>query len=263
MVTLHDAQAPKGVRLYVIGDVHGCMRPLRDIAEWLEDDLNHRPPRDWRIVYLGDYIDRGPDSRGVIDFVISQMSARRVYALRGNHDQFMIDFLGGESTAASFQTWMDNGGILTLASYGIDLDDIYDAVDEASRADLREALIEALPDSHGRFLAGLPHMVRLGDYVFVHAGVRPGTRLDKQRAADLIWIREPFLDSEEDHGAVVVHGHTVSEHVQMRHNRIGIDTGAVFGGRLSCLVLEGDSQALLGPEGPDPLPSLMPPRRLR
>jgi len=252
VVRVPDAETPRGVRLYVIGDVHGCLGKLEEVNVQIEDDLNARPPDDWRIVYLGDFVDRGPESRGVIDFVIGQMAARRVYALRGNHDQFMIDFLG-ERDPTAFQIWVSNGGIQTLASYGIAPDRIARAGDTAGLAKLHEAFLDALPEGHGPFLAGLPHMVRLGDYAFVHAGVRPGVPLKSQRSDDLLWIREPFLSSDEDFGAVVVHGHTVEDQVRLRPNRIGVDTGAVFGGPLSCLVLEGTEAGLLGAQGPVPL----------
>lgn len=252
MVMLPEARAPKGVRLYAMGDVHGCIDDLRRMAALIEADLNARPPEDWRIIYLGDYVDRGPDSQGVIEFILGQMAARRVYALRGNHDQYLIDFMGNLS-ADGFINWMHLGGAETLMSYGLPPSAVYEAHDAAARQDLRARLIETMPKSHSKFLAGLPHMLRLGNYVFVHAGVRPGVDLAEQRPEDLIWIREPFLSSAENFGAVVVHGHTVVDRVTVRPNRIGIDTGVVFGGEFTCLVLEGNRRALLGPDGPEPL----------
>ena len=222
------------------------------MAGRIEEDLNIRPPADWRIIYLGDYVDRGPHSAEVIDLVLGQMAARRVYALRGNHDQFLIDFLAG-ADGGTFAVWMDNGGFATLASYGIGQEAALRAFSREGTAALRETLLAEMPAAHARFLAGLPHMVRLGDYAFVHAGVRPGVRLERQSAADLLWIRDEFLGSDAQFGAVVVHGHTVSEGVTVRRNRIGIDTGLVYGGWLTCLVLEGQEKALLEPDGLLPL----------
>jgi len=248
MVTLAGARAPDGMRLYAIGDVHGCAEALADIYARIEADLAARPPGDWRIIHIGDYIDRGGESRGVIDHVARRVREGRVYALCGNHDHFMREFLA-DPDCESFPVWMTNGGAETLISYGLSLSAICSAGDAYARAALHAELTQAVPPAHRWFLEGLPLMLRLGDYAFVHAGVRPDRALERQSPEDLLWIRDPFLSSDADFGAVVVHGHTPTGAVTVRPNRIGIDTGAVFGGPLSCLVLEGRGSGLLQPEG--------------
>jgi serine/threonine protein phosphatase 1 len=172
--------------------------------------------------------------------------------LRGNHDQLLIDFLAGGSVEG-FDLWMYNGGVETLDSFGIDGASVAFYSDTAMLMRLRETLTAALAPGVAEWLDGLAFTLRFGDYLFVHAGVRPGVPLEEQDPQDLIWIREPFLSDGSDHGAVVVHGHTPAEEVDVRPNRIGIDTGAVFSGELSCLVLEGATKALLGPHGLAPL----------
>lgn len=237
-------QAPRGLRLYVIGDVHGLADRLGEVHGWIDADLAARPAPDWRVVHLGDYIDRGPDSAGVIARLVARIRDRRTYCLRGNHEQYLVDF-AGDAGSPGLGDWLRYGGTQTLGSYGIG--------GGAAPGELRAAMLAAIPPAQLRFLAGLPHMLRLGGYVFVHAGIRPGVALDAQAPQDLIWIREPFLSSRAEHGAVVVHGHTPAKSVEDHGNRINIDTGAVFGGPLSCLVLEGASRALLTPDGPTPL----------
>lgn len=250
MVMLPEARVPNGLRVYAIGDVHGCLDALTAVHERIEDDLVQRPIDDWRIIHLGDYVDRGPDSRGVIARLADMLPGGRVYALRGNHDQYFLDFLAAANTP-SFEPWTLYGGLDTLASYGVLPKG--SARNAYARESLHEAVVTAVPPAHQRFLAALPHMLRIGGYAFVHAGVRPGTPLTAQTAHDLIWMREPFLSAEDDHGAVVVHGHTPVRSVTVRANRIAIDTGAVYGGALSCLMLEGSLRAVLGPNGPVPI----------
>ena len=249
MVTTAEARTPRGLRIYAVGDVHGREDLLEAIHRRIDRDLTRRPAEDWRVIHLGDYIDRGPDGRGVIELTIGRLARGRCYCLRGNHEQFLIDLIlnpGGHGAG----TWLTNGGAQTLASYGI--------AEAPAAAELHRVLLEAIPASHQQFLLGLPHLIRFGDYAFVHAGIRPGRPFAEQHAQDLIWIREPFLTDARDHGAVVVHGHTPVRAVDFRANRINIDTGAVFGGQLSCLVLEGAEKALLGPKGPV-VPDALPP----
>lgn len=237
---------PRGLRIYAIGDIHGCADKIAEVHARIDADLAARPAEDWRLVHVGDYIDRGPDSSGVVARLIDRARDSRTYCLRGNHEQYIIDFAGDAQTP-DLEAWLRYGGVETLGSYGI-------AAQGAPEA-MREAMLAAVPAPHLRFLTALPHMVRIGGYVFVHAGVRPGVALDAQVPRDLIWIREPFLSSRSDHGAVVVHGHTPGARVEDHGNRIGIDTGAVFGGPLSCLVLEGTARALLAADGLHPLPA--------
>ena len=247
MVTTAEARAPRGLRLYAVGDVHGCEDLLAEVHGRIEKDLARRPAEDWRVIHVGDYIDRGPDSRGVIERAIDRLARGRCYCLRGNHEQFLIDLIldpDGESAG----TWLINGGARTLASYGLATDLLAVAGPE-----LRRQVLETIPAAHQQFLLGLPHLVRFGDYAFVHAGIRPGRPLAEQQAHDLVWIREPFLSDARDHGPVVVHGHTPVAAVDTRANRINIDTGAVFGGDLTCIVLDGAEKAVLGPAGRVPL----------
>ena len=246
MTTTAEARAPRGLRIYAVGDVHGCDAALADVHDRIDRDLAARPPEDWRIIHLGDYIDRGPDSRGAIERLIARLRRGRCYCLRGNHEQMAVDLLlGGGSDA--IRLWAANGGVETMASYGLD-------PASAGGADgLREAVMQAIPAAHQQFMLGLPHLVRFGDYAFVHAGISPGRPLAEQKARDLVWIREPFLSDARDHGPVVVHGHTPVARVEVAANRINIDTGAVFGGSLTCLVLDGVEKAVLGPGGPVPL----------
>ncbi len=237
MVTLADARAPDGMRLYAIGDVHGCLDALSTLHRQIEADLARRPVADWRIIHLGDYVDRGADSRGVVEFLVRLGSMPGVLCLRGNHDQMFEDALKGDASAA--RLWLVNGGVQTLESYGLSAEDVLQDAGTGGR------LASAVPKAHQAFLARLKPSVRLGDYYFVHAGVDPSVALDAQEAEAQLWIREPFLDSRQELDAVIVHGHTPVKRVAVRPNRIGIDTGLVYGGALSCLVLEGRSQGLL------------------
>lgn len=250
MVELPQARAPQGLRLYAIGDVHGCADLLRAVHDRIDADLAHRPAGDHRIIHVGDYIDRGPDSRGAVEAALARLDAGRCECLRGNHEQFLIDVL--DEAPRALELWLNNGGVETLASYGVELPPIIGASAYPGAA-LAQRLRQALPDPHLRFFRALPHLVRFGDYAFVHAGIQPGKPLDRQREHDMIWIREPFLTDAHEHEAVIVHGHTPTRHVEIRSNRIGIDTGAVFGGDLACLVLEDDRRALLTDRGLTPL----------
>jgi serine/threonine protein phosphatase 1 len=215
-------------------------------------DLARRPVADWRVIHLGDYIDRGPDSARALGLLLDYQRGGHADFLIGNHDRFLLDFLL-DPEGADFELWMNNGGIHTLDSFGIDGMVMACSNDENACRRLHDKLIAAMRPGLPEFLGELSRMLRFGDYVFVHAGVRPGVPLEDQSAHDLVWIREPFLTSGEDHGAVIVHGHTPVEAVEVRPNRIGIDTGAVFTGNLTCLVLEGVTRALLGADGPERL----------
>jgi serine/threonine protein phosphatase 1 len=246
VVWLADARTPDGTRVYAIGDVHGCLDALAGVHRAIGADLLRRPAADWRIVHLGDYVDRGADSRGVIDFLLARMAEdARVLCLRGNHDEMFAQSLAGKRQAA--ELWLMNGGGETLENYGVSVVRFLDALRSGDMT-LR------IPEAHRGFLDALGTSLRFGDYYFVHAGINPGSALDAQTPHDQLWIREPFLNSDRQFEAVVVHGHTPVRRVAVRPNRIGIDTGAVYGGSLSCLVLEGGSKALLSPTGLVPLP---------
>jgi serine/threonine protein phosphatase 1 len=248
LVSLAEARAPEGMRLYAIGDVHGCLDALRGVHGAIAADLGARPAGDWRIVHLGDYVDRGTDSRGVLDFLLARTAEDpRVLCLRGNHDaMFAAALMGGRGAV---DLWLMNGGADTLESYGIPVKPFLDEVRSGGAAGRA-----AVPKAHRDFLARLANSARFGDYYFVHAGIDPGRALEAQDPEDQLWIREPFLTSVTEFPAVVVHGHTPVRRVAVRPNRIGIDTGAVFGGALSCLVLEGGSKGLLSGTRLVPLP---------
>lgn len=236
------ARTPEGTRIYAIGDIHGRADLLRRLYRAIADDAAACDRR--RIaVHLGDYVDRGPDSRGVIDLVLtSPLAGFECVYLKGNHEQLMLDFLDGSGDAL---LWFYNGGDATAASYGVDVGGRW-GWDEGA---WREALRRAVPPAHFAFLRRLELAAVYGDYLFVHAGLRPGVAIEAQDEEDLLWIREPFLGYAGDHGKVVVHGHTVARAPQLAGNRIGIDTGAYATGVLTALVLDGAERALLNTAG--------------
>jgi len=229
-------ETPAGTRVYAIGDIHGRLDLLREIRGLVGQDLARSPPARAVVVYLGDYVDRGPASKDVIETLIAEpiASASSVH-LKGNHEDLLLRF---HDSGDLGETWLMNGGGATLASYGVEAaDDPFQALwclDE-----LRDALRAKLPAHHLAFLRGLDLEHREGGYLFVHAGVRPGIALAAQTAEDRIWIREGFLASEADFGVFVVHGHTPRPSPVVKANRIGIDTMAYRSGTLTCLVLDG------------------------
>jgi serine/threonine protein phosphatase 1 len=226
------------MRLYAIGDVHGMDALLAEAHRAIARDLESRPAGDHRIVHVGDYVDRGPDSAVVIER-LARLSAddARVVCLRGNHDALLLAMLA--DSAGNGTMFLENGGDATLRSYGV-----FRRPGEAL-AGLSASLAAALPAHHRAFLEKLRFSVQFGDYFFCHAGVRPGIPLSSQDPDELIWLREGFLDDDSDLGAVVIHGHTPVPTPTIRPNRIDIDTGAVFGGRLTVIALEGSSYRFL------------------
>lgn len=232
--TLRPAEIPAGVRAYVIGDIHGRFDLLLRLHDDIISDAQQKPLGDLRIIYLGDYIDRGPSSREVLDFLTSAQSSRfSVTCLLGNHEAMLLRFLEDSSVGPE---WLAYGGLATLMSYGVNLSGVASAEEKLRAA--QGALSERLPSAHKSFLVNLPTHASLGDYFFVHAGVRPGVALAEQKDMDLVWIREEFLASKDFHGKIVVHGHSYKTEPEVLPNRIGIDTGAYATGRLTCLVLE-------------------------
>jgi len=231
--------APTGETLYVIGDIHGRADCLAQAHAQIDRDARAGDSRTLEI-YLGDYVDRGPDSKAVLDLVAARARSRRVVTLRGNHETAMEAFLAGR---LPFSAWRPLGGAETLLSYGL-------APAELRCVDgpRREEFAERLPDEHRRLLAGLAAFHRVGDYCFVHAGIRPGVSLDCQDLADLTGVRAEFLTSDEDFGFVVVHGHSAVEQVDFRRNRINLDTGAYVSNRLSVLRIDRAGAALLARE---------------
>jgi len=231
---------PGGVRAYAIGDVHGRDDLLADMLGRIEDDIGARPPARNHIVLLGDLIDRGPDSRGVVERLRRFASdSCELHVLTGNHEEVLLRILEGEY--GILPSWLRFGGTETLASYGVDVRQVRDVGEVKALGVIKSAI----PTSHQTFLQSLHDTIRIGDYLFVHAGIRPRIGLVEQVQSDLRWIREPFLSDASNHGFLVVHGHTISEDVVERHNRVGIDTGAYATGRLTALALEGEERWFL------------------
>ena len=233
---------PEGQLLYAVGDIHGRLDLLEAILELIEADARASGHVERRtLVFLGDYVDRGPDSRGVVDRVIGGLpQGFDTHFLKGNHEAILLNFL---DDAWSLDNWLLNGGEATMLSYGVDTKRL--ARLRAPSEAWRQAFAAALPEAHLRFFKSLKLSVSFGDYLFVHAGVKPGVPLAAQTEADLIWIRDPFLDHASPFDKIVVHGHTPGQQPVIRSNRIGIDTGAVFTGRLTALRLQDGSREFL------------------
>ncbi len=225
---------PDGVRVYAVGDIHGRVDLLDTLLTKIDADLVANPVSVGIEVYLGDYIDRGPGSRQVVDRLVARNQSFRAVFLKGNHETFLTSFA---TNPRILEDWRLLGGIETLMSYGIALP-INPTAD--TQAQLAARFDQALPDTHRRFFNNLRSSFICGDFFFVHAGVRPGIPLAKQREEDLLWIRQDFLLCEDEFSKIVVHGHTPVPEPDIRHNRINIDTGAYATGRLTCLRLEED-----------------------
>ncbi len=225
---------PSGQRVYAVGDVHGCLDRLQALHALVEADLAERPIAEATLIHLGDYVDRGPDSAGVVARLAAgdPVAGLPTVNLMGNHEHMMLAALAsGEADAEGL--WLANGGADSLLSWGV------------PRSAQPKDWPGYLPVPHLLFLRDLTLRHQAGGYLFVHAGIRPGLPLQRQSRHDLLWIREPFLSSKEDFGVVVVHGHTPKPEPTVRPNRIGIDTGAVMGGVLTCAVLEEDRLGFL------------------
>ena len=230
-----QAAIPAGMRIYAVGDVHGRLDLLLDIQRRIAED-SRGGGSVTRIIYLGDYIDRGPSSREVVDTLMKGGPAgMAVTHLQGNHEAMLLRFLEDSSGGPE---WIAYGGLATLLSYGVSAKSMH-------IPSIQRDLSDKLPATHKKFFEDLPRQFVIGDYFFCHAGVRPGIPLDQQTSADLVWIREEFLESDQFHGKIVVHGHSYRTEPEVRANRIGIDTGAYATGRLTCLVLEGATRRFL------------------
>ncbi len=231
---INASPLPKGLRIYAVGDVHGRADLLKHLFSRVDDDLKGNPIAEAIHIFLGDYIDRGQDSAVVLDLLIERARTHRMSCLKGNHEFFLAEFLENPGV---FKHWAQYGGLPTLTSYG--LTPTINA-DTREQAELSARLCNAMPKSHSQFLAGLKLCFMCGDFFFVHAGVRPGTPLSRQREEDLLWIRDDFLLHEKPFEKIIVHGHTPVMEPELRNNRINIDTGAYATGRLTCLRLERD-----------------------
>ena len=231
------AATPANMRIYAIGDIHGRADLLVDAIARIDDDLARRPIRHAIEVYLGDYIDRGPDSKTVIDLLSVRLVKNRAVCLRGNHEALLEDFL---RDPANRDPWLQLGGMQTLASYGVGLRPRAETEIGTHRRFWR-----AFPRAHEIFLQCLRYSFCCGDFLFVHAGIRPGIPIRQQNFHDLMWIRDEFLSSSQDHGKFIVHGHTPVSHPDIRQNRMNIDTGAWRTGTLTCVAIEGSAILIL------------------
>ncbi|MCF6273468.1 MAG: serine/threonine protein phosphatase [Rhodobacteraceae bacterium] len=239
-------------RIYAIGDIHGCLTELEEMQARITTDLVTNPHPKPLVIYLGDYMDRGPRCREVLENLMAAntpaLPARFLY---GNHDNYPKLFLRDPTGMHGCRYhWLDPimGGEITLASYGVE-----GGTPEQATA-MCEAFASSIPQAHLDWIEACERSIRIGGYFFAHAGVEPSRPLDKQVEYDLMWVRNPFLNHQEDFGAIVVHGHTPVREVENHGNRIAVDTGAVFGRKLSCLVLEDNVQELLEPHGRTPSP---------
>jgi serine/threonine protein phosphatase 1 len=237
-------RVPDGQRVYAIGDIHGRDDLFATLIDMIAADDHARTPADTTLILLGDLVDRGPDSASVVERAIQLTRLwPRFHWLTGNHEEVFVEALDGGDTS-HLRFFIKIGGAATIHSYGI-TGDAYRAMDFA---ELAEALRAAVPKSHREFLRSGEDMVRIGDYLFVHAGIRPKVAIENQSPSDLRWIRHEFLNHAGDHGAVVVHGHSIAVEVDCPGNRIGIDTGAYETGVLTAIGLDGTDRWFLATE---------------
>ena len=230
---LSPGRLPRGRRVYAVGDLHGCLAELRTLHAAIDDDLARRPSASAILLHLGDYIDFGPNGAGVVDLLAAgpPIAGLPTINLMGDHERTALDALSGDAAAAT--DWLHFGGQAALDSWGI------------PAGTPRSAWRRMIPAAHVAFLQALSIDHRDGDYLFVHAGIRPGVALAGQAEDDKLGIRQSFLASEQDFGVIVVHGHSASPSPTIRPNRIGIDTGAGNGGKLTCAVFEDDAVAFM------------------
>jgi serine/threonine protein phosphatase 1 len=231
---------PPGSRAYAIGDIHGRLDLLEDLLSQIERDNERRGPARTFLVFLGDLVDRGPDSRGVIDRLVSRPPtfARPVF-IKGNHEEFFLRVLDGEEDTVV--DWLTYGGYQCCESYGVSQGWTLNS----TAREIQQRLADSVPSSHREFLENMADSFQFGDYIFVHAGLRPGVPIEAQSSKDLRWIREGFLDDSSDHGVMVVHGHTIVDSPEQHSNRIALDTGAYRSGVLTALGLEGQDRWFL------------------
>ena len=230
----------EGLRAYVVGDIHGRLDLLEELLGKVHADIDQRGPGKTLLVFVGDLIDRGPESAHVVERLrtYSHPNVQLVLIL-GNHEEVLLRIVDGDTSL--IPSWLKFGGAQCLQSYGLASKEVAIAEEAHALALVRRAI----PQQHLDFLRSFADSCRFGDYLFVHAGIRPGVDLQEQRQSDLRWIREPFLLDETDHGFIVVHGHTISAQVEEKSNRIGIDTGAFATGVLTALGIEGEDRWLI------------------
>lgn len=230
---------PPGQRVYAIGDVHGCADELRQLLEMIAADHARRGSAKQTVILLGDLVNRGPDSARVIGYARELLASGSGRLLKGNHEEMFV--LAARGDRQALRVLMNNGGLATLMSFGLTEEEI----NRGSYADLALLLKSRLPRDVVSLLDAAEDKIAIGDYLFVHAGIRPGLSIAEQQGADLRWIRGEFLSSRADHGAMIVHGHTIEKTVVECENRIGIDTGAYQSGVLSAIGLEGEQRWFL------------------
>ena len=226
---------PPGQRIYAVGDVHGRLDLLEALLALIEADESQREPAETTLIFLGDLVDRGPDSAGVLARARTLAEQRHTQFLMGNHEEMMLASLQDRDALRDFLKF---GGRETVLSYGLSLEDYTNA----DLDDLQNIMRQIIPHEDIDFLKGFLDSLVLGEYLFVHAGIRPGISLIDQDARDLRWIRGPFLDHQGLHPKCVVHGHNITQDLDLQSNRIGVDTGAFKSGCLTALGLEGEAR---------------------
>lgn len=231
---------PEGVRIYAIGDIHGRHDLLVTLQDRILNDAAEHPQPEMTVVYLGDYVDRGPNSREVLEQLSTQpLPGFTSIHLRGNHEHALLGFMHEPET---YSNWLNYGGLATLSSYGVGSDN---SDGPRSFRQMARELTVNMPEHHLSFLNRLETHRMLEDYLFVHAGIRPGVSIEAQYTHDLLWIREDFLKFTKPHPYFIVHGHQICDEPEVKNNRIGIDTGAFATGRLCCLVLDGEDRKFI------------------
>lgn len=235
-----SAKGKPGQRVYAVGDIHGCLTETKTLLQKIKTDNDYRDAAETFVIFLGDLVDRGPDSRGVIEHLMDfPYSFAKPLYIMGNHEEMMVRSLMGEPNL--LPEWLKYGGYACAESYGVPRAQLLDQEPNIIEYMLRSAI----PRKHVDFLGEFLDYVHFGDFLFTHAGIRPGVPLEKQNARDLKWIRDPFLQYSGDLGVTVVHGHTISDEVEYRSNRIGVDTGAYKTGVLSALCVDGSDVTVL------------------
>lgn len=243
-------EGPTGTRrhrAYAVGDIHGRLDLLDHLLDQIHADMQRRGPKETLLIFVGDLIDRGPASAQVVERLRTYVhdGVRPIFLL-GNHEEVLLRILDGDGSLIA--SWLRFGGSQCLRSYGVEPA----ALKGLRDPEIVEVVRRAIPEEHVEFLRSFVDTCRFGDYLFVHAGIRPGVELHEQSQSDLRWIREPFLLDDTDHGVVVVHGHTIRAEVEERPNRIGIDTGAFATGVLTALAIEGADRWYLDTRVPAP-----------